>query len=168
MRKMQSRQGRGQQETFGLVLVLAMLLAGGCATAGAPTAPPGAKDTEEALHATLVVLLTSHAPRATIPPTPTDTPETEPTPLPDATPTSVGTLFPLPSSPTPTRTLAPSATATQVPTPTPVTYVVQRGDTLGEIAKKFGVSVEALARANDIDDADVIDVGWVLVVPVGG
>jgi hypothetical protein len=46
-------------------------------------------------------------------------------------------------------------------------YVVQAGDTLGEIATQFGVSLEALASVNGITDWDVIEVGTLLVIPAG-
>lgn len=79
-------------------------------------------------------------------------------------------------SPSVTRTLA--ITATEVPTrstpaapsatPTPVLYVVQQGDTLGAIAIRFGVSVEAIQAANGIDDPTRLRVGQELVIPVGG
>jgi len=46
-------------------------------------------------------------------------------------------------------------------------YVVQAGDTLGEIATQFGVSLEALAAANGISNIDVIEVGMLLVIPNG-
>ena len=40
------------------------------------------------------------------------------------------------------------------------TYTVQPGDTSGGIAKRFGVTVEALAKANDVDNTDdVVSVG---------
>lgn len=45
------------------------------------------------------------------------------------------------------------------------TYTVQPGDTLGQIATRFGVSVEALAAANAIADVNQISVGQVLVIP---
>lgn len=45
------------------------------------------------------------------------------------------------------------------------TYTVQPGDTLGQIATRFGVSVEALAAANSISDINVLAVGQVLVIP---
>jgi murein DD-endopeptidase MepM/ murein hydrolase activator NlpD len=45
------------------------------------------------------------------------------------------------------------------------TYTVQPGDTLGQIATRFGVPVEALAAANNIEDINVLDVGQVLVIP---
>jgi LysM repeat protein len=44
-------------------------------------------------------------------------------------------------------------------------YVVQRGDTLGNIAARMGVSVSALAQANGIRNANLIYVGQVLVIP---
>jgi LysM repeat protein len=47
-------------------------------------------------------------------------------------------------------------------------YVVQPGDTLGEIAQRFGSSVDALMRANGIDDPDLILVGQILCVPPRG
>ena len=45
------------------------------------------------------------------------------------------------------------------------TYIVQNGDTLGEIASRFSVTVEALAQANGITDLDHIEEGQVLVIP---
>jgi murein DD-endopeptidase MepM/ murein hydrolase activator NlpD len=45
------------------------------------------------------------------------------------------------------------------------TYTVQPGDTLGQIATRFGISVEALAAANAIDDINRISVGQVLLIP---
>ncbi|MBX3000560.1 MAG: peptidoglycan DD-metalloendopeptidase family protein [Caldilineaceae bacterium] len=45
------------------------------------------------------------------------------------------------------------------------TYTVQPGDTLGEIATRFGTSVEALAAANNITNVNVLAVGQVLVIP---
>ncbi len=45
------------------------------------------------------------------------------------------------------------------------TYVVASGDTLGEIATRFGVSVEALAAANAIADINQISIGQTLVIP---
>ena len=63
----------------------------------------------------------------------------------------------------PTSTGNPSST---VP-PEGLTYTVQDGDTLGAIAARYGVSVEAIAAANGIDDPASIQVGQVLVVPGG-
>jgi LysM repeat protein len=44
-------------------------------------------------------------------------------------------------------------------------YVVESGDTLGDIARAHGVSLSELADANGIDDPDLIRVGQVLVIP---
>lgn len=50
------------------------------------------------------------------------------------------------------------------------TYTVQRGDSLAKIAAKYGVSAAALCAANRtiIRDCNIIRVGWVLTIPVGG
>jgi LysM repeat protein len=49
--------------------------------------------------------------------------------------------------------------------PASQTYVVAEGDSLSSIAQRFGVTVEALAVANGIDDPDVITLGQELVIP---
>ena len=49
----------------------------------------------------------------------------------------------------------------------PVVYVVQKGDTLFSIARRFGVDMEELARANGITDPSTIYVGQRLVIPGG-
>lgn len=95
------------------------------------------------------------------------------------------TLTPLPSwTPSPTATREPSATpsptatatATAIPsptlTPTPdpnaeVTYVVQSGDTMGQIAQQFGLPLESLVVYNDLDDGSRIQEGSLLRIPVG-
>ncbi len=104
--------------------------------------------------------------------------EGEPTPPPIATPTSTPT--PLPPTPTPTPTATPSAPAptgtppTVAPTATPLpptplpggtlTYVVQRGDTLYSIAKRFGVTLEQLRQLNGIGSDNLIHVGQQLII----
>ena len=104
--------------------------------------------------------------------------EDEPTPPPIATPTPVPpTATPLPptatpapptpTSPPPTATPAPVPTATPIP-PTPpsggLTYIVQRGDTLFSIARRFGVTVEQLRRLNGIGSDNLIHVGQRLII----
>lgn len=89
-----------------------------------------------------------------------------PTPAPAHSPTPA--LAPLPShTPTPTETPAPTATATVTPTPTatPVTYTVQAGDTLAQIAQDNGTTAEVLAEANGIADPSRLEVGQVLIIP---
>lgn len=59
--------------------------------------------------------------------------------------------------------LAPSgATSAQGTT----THVVQPGETLGAIARQYGVTVEAIAFANGITNPNLIFAGQVLVIPV--
>ena len=48
------------------------------------------------------------------------------------------------------------------------TYTVQRGDTLSEIAERFGTTVNELVRLNNIADRDLIYPGQVLVIREGG
>lgn len=45
---------------------------------------------------------------------------------------------------------------------TPITYKIRTGDTLGGIAKQYGVSVKELAEANGIDNVDKIVAGKTL------
>ena len=45
-------------------------------------------------------------------------------------------------------------------------YIVQAGDTLSGIAKAYGVTVQAIADANDIADVNFILSGQVLEIPL--
>jgi LysM repeat protein len=65
---------------------------------------------------------------------------------------------------------APAASqATSAPTPAePTVYIVQPGDTLSSIARKYDVSLEDLMRANDIANPDYVQLGQELKVPIGG
>ena len=53
----------------------------------------------------------------------------------------------------------------EMPEDGPRTVVVEPGDTLGEIAKRFDRTVEEFMRANGIDDPNKLAVGQQLVVP---
>ena len=55
---------------------------------------------------------------------------------------------------------------TPTPTPTPVFYIVQSGDTLSKIALQYGVTIEALATRNDIDDPRSLRTGVKLIIPI--
>ena len=44
--------------------------------------------------------------------------------------------------------------------------MVQPGETLASIAKQYGVTVEAIVKANDLADPDVIEVGQKLIIPL--
>ena len=62
----------------------------------------------------------------------------------------------------PTSSVAP----TDSPAPTPQTYVVVANDTMGGIAKKFGLTVDQLLAANkQIKNPDKIAIGDRLVIP---
>jgi LysM repeat protein len=110
--------------------------------------------------------------------TPTDTPIATNTPLPTDTPLPTPTPTPLPPTPvrsptvaTPRATMVAAATPTSTATPTPPslqTYTVKPGETLSEIAVRFGVTVEALAEANDIANPALIRAGQVLIIPIPG
>ena len=90
-----------------------------------------------------------------------------PVPLPSATETATIASTPtetLPPTETaaPTETLTPTASST--PTPTQIIYTVQSGDTLGGIALRFGVTVEAIQALNNLDTT-LITVGQALQIP---
>lgn len=130
-------------------------------------------------------------PSATAPPTLTPTQTSAPTETPDAengcscpspqvlvvtaTLEATSAFRPDPSatgpstiSAPPTGTLPPAASPTSsailLPTPTPILYTVQRGDTLGGIALRFGVTVEAIQALNNMENT-FIYVGQVLQIP---
>ena len=48
------------------------------------------------------------------------------------------------------------------------TYTVQQGDTLSEIAARYGTTVNELVRLNNIADRDLIYPGQVLIIREGG
>jgi LysM repeat protein len=75
--------------------------------------------------------------------------------------TQTATLIPT-ETPLPADTLAPSLTPTS--TPTQIIYIVQNGDTLGAIALRFGVTVEAIQTLNNLDTT-LIYIGQVLQIP---
>jgi hypothetical protein len=57
------------------------------------------------------------------------------------------------------------AVSTSVPNGEETTYVVEAGDTLLDIAIEFGVTVDAIMRANQLPDENTIYVGQRLVIP---
>ena len=93
----------------------------------------------------------------------TDTPMPLPSAMGTTTIASTPTeMLPPTETPTPTETLSPTASA--APTPTQIIYTVQTGDTLGGIALRFGVSVEAIQSLNNLDTT-LIYVGQALQIP---
>jgi murein DD-endopeptidase MepM/ murein hydrolase activator NlpD len=84
--------------------------------------------------------------------------------LPAATPTVSGFQRRTPGAPVLTPTPdAPHA----IPTARadPQQYVVQAQDTLGQIASRYGVSLDTLVKANNIVDINRLEVGQTLVIP---
>lgn len=75
--------------------------------------------------------------------------------------TSTGATTPI------ARTTPSEALATATPVE-PTVYAVQLGDTLGSIARAFEVSLEDLMAANGITNADYVQVGQELIIPIGG
>lgn len=66
---------------------------------------------------------------------------------------------PLPRTPTPTPTAVP-------PTPEPERFhVIVRGDTLSEIAQKYGVDLDDLVKLNNIKNPNSVPVGTRLIIP---
>ena len=126
---------------------------------------------------------------ATVTQTPTDTPDSEmqcncpspeiiivtatfsasatPKPLPSVTHTATF-AFTETSTLTPTNTLIPTETRTPTPsatsTPTQIVYTVRAGDTLSDIALRFGVTVEAIQALNNLDTPLIIQ-GQTLQIP---
>lgn len=100
-------------------------------------------------------------------------------------PVSVGEVIQAtrPAGPTPTRaplsvTMPPRNPNSSSTTPTPdlphalptqrdfpEQYTVQAGDTLGNIAQSYGISLEALMQANGLDESSMLYVGQVLNIP---
>jgi LysM repeat protein len=112
---------------------------------------------------------------------PIETPVVLATPLPTQEPTAVPGVPTAVPSPTETPLLAP-AEPTMAPSPTPVQvepaatppppavtegcyYVVQRGDTLFSIARRFGATIGAIAQANGLSNPRYIRAGQRLVIP---
>ena len=93
------------------------------------------------------------------------TPQPTPGPTPTDNPLPGETLAIGPAGTAPALPLADTATPTV--SPTPIVYVVQSGDTLLGIAMEYGVSVEAIQRANGIENPQFLRVGQELLIPTG-
>jgi nucleoid-associated protein YgaU len=92
--------------------------------------------------------------------TPPPTPKPKPTPTPDPAANPKPTPPPTPK-PEPVTEPAPAADETKY-----VRYTVMSGDSMLKIARKHGVSAEAIAKANGIRNPNLIGVGQVLKIPV--
>ncbi len=77
----------------------------------------------------------------------------------------VGQVLTIPDvNTTPTPTPPPGSTPTPTPTGNTI-YVVRAGDTLGLIAARFGVTIQAIAAANNLANINIIYVGQSLIIP---
>jgi LysM repeat protein len=47
------------------------------------------------------------------------------------------------------------------------TYTVAAGDTLSKIAQRYGTTYQVITAANNIEDPNILEVGWVLIIPGG-
>jgi LysM repeat protein len=109
----------------------------------------------------------------TLTPYPTWTPSLTPPPTmtPTASPAIVATPTPA-ASPSAQPTATEAATPTEEPTieptaaPTQVVdrYAVQSGDNPGSIARRFGMTLEALLSANNLTERSILQVGQELVI----
>lgn len=104
----------------------------------------------------------------------TATPAVRVSPSPSTPPRSASpSVAPASSAPAPSAqpSTPPTATATvPVPTATPAKkagqkYVVKSGDTLSSIAEEFGVTLDALIAANNIQNPNLLFVGQELIIP---
>jgi LysM repeat protein len=68
----------------------------------------------------------------------------------------------------PTPSLVPPLTLVTLPTPTIITYTVVKGDTLSQIARQMGVTVDALLAANPGVSPTTLSVGTKLAIPTAG
>lgn len=66
---------------------------------------------------------------------------------------------------TPTPGTPPPRAAAPAPAVGQQTYVVREGDSLSVIADRFGVTQEAIQRANDITDPNSLFAGQEIVIP---
>jgi len=83
--------------------------------------------------------------------------------LPSMTTAFTSTATPSPTDTAmPTETLPPTASPTA--TATQILYTVRTGDTLGGIALRFGVTVEAIQELNNLDST-IIYIGQTLQIP---
>ncbi len=96
---------------------------------------------------------------------PADTTVVAPVPAPASDPTAASTVAQPPAA----APVAEAPAAPAPPAPAPVasgsSYTIVSGDTLSDIAARFGVSTQSLLDANGLDISSVIYAGHTLVIP---
>lgn len=90
-----------------------------------------------------------------------------PTTAPDATSTPAPTATPLATVPDPIIVVGGGSSGSGGATEEAVTYIVESGDSLGGIAARFGVDIEVIQEANDLDGVDIF-IGQELTIPRAG
>ncbi|MCA9899382.1 MAG: LysM peptidoglycan-binding domain-containing protein [Anaerolineales bacterium] len=81
----------------------------------------------------------------------------------------VGQQLEIPTGDNPTPTPQPPPGSTPAPPPTgSQTYIVQPGDTLSAIARRFNTTITAIAQASGISNINLIYVGQRLTIPGSG
>lgn len=124
-----------------MLLLLAVLVL--LATACAVPVPPEWEPTRSR------IITPSPPATATVPPTPT-------------------VIMVVPTRPHSTATVAVVPSPTTAPptdTPAPTIYTVKPGDSLSMIARQYGVGLQELIAANDIDDPNTLLIGIELLIP---
>lgn len=91
-------------------------------------------------------------------------------PSPPLTARELAAVTPLPVEPTPAAAEATPAPEPQPATPAPAPpeprrYTVQPGNTLSVIAGQFGVGVDEIVAANNLPNAESLQIGQELVIP---
>lgn len=109
----------------------------------------------------------------TIPPMTNTAPPEYLSPVPPVTPTPVVSNPPTPAPPpvptpvpiTPAPIPAPTPMVTELPPTSPKEHVIAKGDLLVNIAKKYGVTVAAIEKANPGVDPKKLKVGQKIAIP---
>ncbi len=83
---------------------------------------------------------------------------------PAATAAVTPSAMPVPAE-TPASSAAPGPASTRTPAPAPTTHLVTAGETLTQIAARYGVTVQALQAANNLADPNLILTGQTLIIP---
>lgn len=96
-----------------------------------------------------------------------DDPEATGTPPPGgATSTAAPTATPLARVPDPVIVTGDGSSPGNGSSEGAATYLVEAGDSLGAIAARFGVDIEVIQEANDLDGVDIF-IGQELIIPRG-
>ena len=95
-----------------------------------------------------------------------------PTPPPTLAPTSsspenvqITPTIPTPTFPPSPRPATPEPTASPTPEPTPIVHIIQQGDTLIGLARRYGVTVQSIQEANGVTDPRSLLVGQEIIIP---